>query len=360
MTAASTKVMIMAGGTGGHIFPGLAVAKVLKERAAEVVWLGSNHGLENTLVPKADIAMERIEVRGLRGKGVASWLTVPFKIMASMRQAMSVMKQQKPDVVISFGGFAAGPGGMAAKLLGLPLLVHEQNRIPGWTNKILKRMAKAVLSGFPDAFGAQTVWAGNPVREAIAQVPAPEQRTIQHQPLRVLIVGGSQGARALNQHLPAVFANIQAQGHELRITHQCGKKHEENTRAAYDDAGVTADVRMFIDDMAKAFAEHDLVICRAGASTLAELCAVGIGAILVPFPFAVDDHQTANARYLVDQQAALLESEGDDFVARVTAALNGLLAEPAKLMHMAKAARTLAKTDAAQTIADRCLAEVRS
>lgn len=348
-------VMVMAGGTGGHIFPGLAVAQALRERGAEVRWLGADGGMETRLVPPQGIAIDTIAVKGVRGKGIATLLAAPLRILSAVRAAAGVLRLRKPDAVVSFGGFAAGPGGIAAKLAGIPLLVHEQNRAAGMTNKALAKVAKQVLVGFPQTF-AKEVHVGNPVRAQIAQVPPPEQRDFDHAgPLRLLVLGGSQGARALNNAVPQAIAAL---GLRVEVLHQAGEKMLDEARKAYADAGVEARVEPFIADMAGAYAWADLVVCRAGALTLAELCAVGVGSVLVPFPQAVDDHQTRNAEYLVERGAAVLLKQGDDLAARLQPVLAELSADAGKRLSMARAARALARPDAAQRVADAVLAAI--
>jgi UDP-N-acetylglucosamine--N-acetylmuramyl-(pentapeptide) pyrophosphoryl-undecaprenol N-acetylglucosamine transferase len=354
-------VLIMAGGTGGHIFPGLAVARALQAQQVPVVWLGADGGLETRLVPEAGVAIETITIGGLRGKGMRTLLAAPFKLARAVAQAIGVLRRHRPRSVLSLGGFAAGPGGLAAALLRRPLLVHEQNRIPGMTNRMLARLARRVLAGFPDAFpvqvGAEPV--GNPVRAEIAALPTPVARMeARGEPLRLLVIGGSQGARALNRSLPAALATLPAGSVEVR--HQCGPRMLDEARAAYAAAGVEVVPEPFIADMAAAYGWADLAICRAGALTVAELAAAGLASLLVPFPAAVDDHQTANARYLVDAGAAVLVAEGDGFVQRLQGALVDLVADRARLLDMATRARALAQIDAAERVAAACLEEARA
>jgi UDP-N-acetylglucosamine--N-acetylmuramyl-(pentapeptide) pyrophosphoryl-undecaprenol N-acetylglucosamine transferase len=354
-------VLIMAGGTGGHIFPGIAVARALQAQAVPVIWLGSRVGLENRLVPEAGLNLETIAVTGLRGKGRLALLAAPFRLLRALLQALRVVRRHRPRSVLSLGGFAAGPGGLAAWLLRRPLLVHEQNSVPGMTNRLLARLARRVLCGFPQAFppATATEWVGNPVRAEIAALPRPASRmTGRSGPLRVLVLGGSQGARALNRALPQALQELPAGAIELR--HQCGPQRLDEARAAYAACAAMVSVEAFIDDMAAAYGWADLVICRAGALTVAELCAAGIGALLVPFPAAVDDHQTANARQLVEVGAARLLPEGDDLGHRLGDALHALLGDRAALLAMAEAARRLARPDAAARVAAACLEEARA
>lgn len=348
-------VLILAGGTGGHIFPGLAVAHVLRERGIPVRWLGADGGMETRLVPQHDIAIDTIPVQGLRGKGRAALLGAPFRVARALRAASAVLKRLQPRAVISFGGYAAGPGGLAAKLAGVPLLVHEQNRAPGFTNRVLVRFARRVLTGFPDTFAkVPQKLVGNPVRSAIAALPPPAQRFAQRDgsAMHLLVLGGSQGARALNQSVPRVMRALMGEGIPLRVRHQCGEKLLEETRQAYADAGVTDALEPFIADMAAAYAWADVVVCRAGALTLAELCAAGVGSVLVPFPHAVDDHQTRNAEYLETAGAAVLVKQSDALTDDLLQRLRPLAADPARRQAMAEAARSLALPDAAQHVAD--------
>lgn len=349
-------VLILAGGTGGHIFPGLAVAQALRQREVPVLWLGAIGGMETRLVPAAGIALETIAVQALRGKGVLRLLLAPATLLRALVQAMRVLGRAKPRAVISFGGFAAGPGGLAAWLLRRPLLVHEQNRAPGFTNRVLARFACAILSGFPDVFrGRDSQWLGNPVRAAILAVTPPEQRLSgRGGTMRVLVIGGSQGARVLNAALPEALAQLPANARP-EVRHQCGTAMLDATRAAYAAANIAASVEPFIEDMAGAYAWADLVVCRAGALTLAELCAAGIGSVLVPFARAVDDHQTRNAEFLRDHGAALLLPEGPELPSRLAGAIVRLQADRAERLRMALAARELARGDAAERVADAIL-----
>jgi UDP-N-acetylglucosamine--N-acetylmuramyl-(pentapeptide) pyrophosphoryl-undecaprenol N-acetylglucosamine transferase len=354
-TAAVARVLILAGGTGGHIFPGLAVAQALRARGAQVGWLGAEGGMETRLVPPHGIGIDTIAVSGLRGKGIATLLGAPLRVLRAVQAAARVLRERQPDAVVSFGGYAAGPGGLAARLAGIPLLVHEQNRAAGMTNKVLAKLARQVLVGFPQTFRTETL-VGNPVREAIAQVPGPAQRDFDHGgALRLLVLGGSQGARALNHAVPLAVA---ATGLPMDVLHQAGEKMLDDARQAYADAGVVARVEPFIADMAAAYAWADLVVCRAGALTLAELCAVGVGSVLVPFPQAVDDHQTRNAEYLVERDAARLLPQTQDLAARLQAVLAELAAHPDTRIAMARAARALAMPDAAARVADAVLATI--
>lgn len=353
LAAAERPVLIMAGGTGGHIFPGLAVAAELAARRVPVIWLGAHGGLETRLVPQHGVALETLSIGGLRGKGLATALRTPLRLLAAVRAARALLKRHAPRSVLSMGGYVAAPGGLAARLARIPLVVHEQNRIPGLTNRLLARFAQRVLTGFADAL-PRAEWVGNPVRASIAALPAPAQRYAgRNGPLRVLVLGGSQGAASLNAQVPEM---LRRRGTRIavQVRHQCGEKHVEKTRAAYAAAGVEADVLSFVDDMAAAYADADLAICRAGALTIAELAAAGVPALLVPYPHAVDDHQTANAQAMVAAGAARLVGEGEDFVKRLGSAFDEI-AERGRLLAMADAARTLARPDAARRIAEICL-----
>ncbi len=348
MKAIAPLVVVMAGGTGGHIFPGLAVAQALRDAGARVRWLGADGGMETRLVPQQGIAIDTIAVKGVRGKGLLTLLGAPLRVLQAVRAAAAVLRRERPDAAISFGGYAAGPGGIAARLAGIPLLVHEQNRAAGMTNKVLAKLARKVLVGFPQTFAKETL-VGNPVRAQIAQVPPPEARGFDHGgPLRLLVLGGSQGARALNAAVPAAVAAL---GLPVDVLHQAGEKLLDEARAAYAKAGVQARVEPFIADMAAAYGWADLVVCRAGALTLAELCAVGVGGVLVPFPQAVDDHQTRNAQYLVERGAALLLPQSDDLASRLGEVLKTLATDPGRRVGMARAARALARPDAARDVA---------
>ena len=350
----SAPVLIMAGGTGGHIFPGIAVAQELRARGIPVLWLGSAGGLETRLVPQAGIELETLAIGGVRGKGFLTLLMAPLRIARAMLGAWRILRHARPRSALALGGFAAGPGGIAAWLARVPLIVHEQNSIPGVTNRALAHFSKKPLCGFSGAF-ARGEWVGNPVRGEIAQLPTPQQRwALRSGPARLLVLGGSQGAQALNARVPEALAKL-ASAQRPQVRHQCGARFVDVARAAYAQAGVDATVEPFIDDMASAYATADLVVCRAGASTIAELAAAGVGAVLVPFPFAVDDHQTANARALVDVGAALLLPESEANAERLAALLAELLGDRARLLAMAQAARTLAKPDATRRIADICL-----
>ena len=345
--------MIMAGGTGGHVFPGLAVAEALRSRGHEVVWMGAPDSFESRTVPRHGIAVEYVRVQGLRGKGLGKLLGAPLRLLRSLGDALAVLRRQRPNVVLGMGGFAAGPGGLAAWLLRRPLVIHEQNAIAGLTNRLLARLARRVLQSFPGTFaGAPTV--GNPVRAGFAELPDPASRLAAHPgPGRVLVIGGSLGARALNAMVPAALAQMPASARPL-VRHQGGRTLEI-AQAAYRDHAVEAEVTAFIEDMPAAYAWADLVICRAGASTVAELAAAGCAALLVPFPHAVDDHQTRNGQYLVDAGAALMVPEHRLTPELLAEMLGGLLSRRPQLVEMAQAARRAAWPGAVDAIADACL-----
>ncbi|MFT4198670.1 MAG: undecaprenyldiphospho-muramoylpentapeptide beta-N-acetylglucosaminyltransferase [Pseudoxanthomonas sp.] len=353
--AKAASVMILAGGTGGHIFPALAVAEALRARGATVTWLGADGGMETRLVPPHGIAMDTVAVAGLRGKGALALLGAPLRVAGAVRAAGAVLARRAPAVVVSFGGYVAGPGGLAARLQRRPLVVHEQNRAPGLTNRVLARLARRVLSGFPGSFahGEETV--GNPVRAEIAAIAPPEQRLAGREgPLRLLVLGGSQGARVLNNAVPQALAALKL---PAIVRHQCGEKLRAEADAAYARAGVEASVESFIADMAGAYAWADLVVCRAGASTLAELSAAGVASVLVPFAAAVDDHQTRNAEYLVEHGAAVLLKQDESLGVHLQRVLAVLSADAPRRLAMARAARALARPDAAERIAEIILEE---
>ena len=347
----SRTVMIMAGGTGGHVMPGLAVAQLMRERAWNVVWLGNPNGMEATLVPKHGIPMRWVQFGGLRGKGLLTKLMLPMNLLRACWQSMKAIRAIRPNVVLGLGGYISFPGGVMASLSGRPLVLHEQNSVAGLANKVLARIADRVLTAFPNVLQSAE-WCGNPVRTEILAVTSPEGRySSSTGPIRILVVGGSLGAQALNQAVPKALAMLPPDSRP-EVTHQSGKAHSLALADAYREAGVSAVLVDFIDDMANAYSKADLVICRAGAMTVSELAAIGVASVLVPFPFAVDDHQTTNARFLSDQQAAMLLPQKDLTPDRLASLLRELNRE--KLLAMAKRAHLLAKPDAARRVADVC------
>ncbi|HET7331661.1 undecaprenyldiphospho-muramoylpentapeptide beta-N-acetylglucosaminyltransferase [Dyella sp.] len=351
---AQAPVLIMAGGTGGHIFPGLAVAETLRAQGVPVVWLGAQGGMETKVVPAHGIELHTIAVGGLRGKGMKTRLLAPWMLLRALLSSLAVLHRLKPRSVLSMGGYVAGPGGVAARLLRRPLLVHEQNRVAGFTNRKLAQHARRVMAGFADAL-PNAQWVGNPVRAAIASLPSPAQRMAERSDRpRLLVLGGSLGARALNTSLPQALAHMPVE-QRPDVLHQCGNRGIDEARRAYADAGVEARIVPFIEDMAGTYAWADLAVCRAGALTLAELTACGLGAVLVPFPHAVDDHQTRNAEALVAAGAAELIQERDLKTNDLSQRLTALLSDRTRLIAMAEAARTLAKPDAAVDIARACV-----
>lgn len=352
--SADRPVLIMAGGTGGHIFPGLAVADVLRAQGIPVAWLGAAGGMETRVVPAHGIELHTVAVGGLRGKGFKTRLLAPLMLARALFASLRVLRRVRPRSVLSMGGYVAGPGGVAARITATPLLVHEQNRVAGYTNRKLAGFAKRVLAGFADAL-PNGEWVGNPVRASIAALPPPAERfATRSGRSQLLVLGGSLGARALNLALPQALALIPIDQRPV-VRHQCGSRGLDEARAAYAQAGVEADVVPFIEDMAAAYGWADLAVCRAGALTIAELTAAGLGAVLVPFPYAVDDHQTGNAQALVEAGAAELIQERDLDVEKLAQRLAALLADRRQLTAMAEAARTQAKPDAAATIARACL-----
>jgi UDP-N-acetylglucosamine--N-acetylmuramyl-(pentapeptide) pyrophosphoryl-undecaprenol N-acetylglucosamine transferase len=353
--------LIMAGGTGGHVFPALAVAEYLRARDWRVVWLGTRSGLEARVVPAHGIPIEWVSVAGLRGKSWLAWLAAPFRLVFAWWQALGILRRHRPAVVLGVGGFVTGPGGVAARTLRRPLVIHEQNAIAGLTNRWLARIATDVLEAFPGSFGARAHARaiGNPVRSAIALIEAPESRMrARSGRARLLVVGGSLGARRLNTVVPRALTEL-APAARPEVWHQSGERGLADAESAYRESGVEARVLPFIDDMAAAYSWCDLIICRAGALTISELAAAGLGAILVPFPFAVDDHQTANARFLVAAGAAVLIAEADLTPQRLAGEIASLAADRPRLLAMAQRARSLARPSATADLAEACIAAAR-
>ncbi|MGQ7275386.1 undecaprenyldiphospho-muramoylpentapeptide beta-N-acetylglucosaminyltransferase [Marinobacter sp. V034] len=351
------RFLIMAGGTGGHVFPALATARLLQQKGHNVEWLGSVGGMEQRLIGDTNIPMSLIAVSGLRGKGRLALLMAPFRLVRALVQALGIMRRVKPDCVIGMGGFVTGPGGVAAWLTRTPLLVHEQNAIAGMTNRILARFAKTVMEAFPGSFGKQMVTrcTGNPVRQDLASLPEPAERLGgRSESLRLLVLGGSLGAQAINTTLPQALALMPEESRPT-VRHQCGTRNLEDARRSYQDAGVEVSLEPFIEDMAEAYGWADAVLCRAGALTIAELCAVGLGAILVPFPHAVDDHQTQNGQQMVRAGAAILIPQNQlnaDVLAETLATLTG---DRNRVIALAQAARSLARADATERVVNYCL-----
>ena len=360
MTArtSSGPVMIMAGGTGGHVFPALAVAKVLRERGIEVIWLGVPGSMESRLVPANGFPIEWVRVAGIRGKGLAPWLLAPFRIGGAVLQCVRIMRRVKPAVVLGAGGYVSGPGGIAAWLLSVPLLIHEQNAVAGMTNRWLSRVATQVLEAFPGSFPRRVdaCAVGNPVRADIAELPDPAVRFAgRGARARLLVFGGSQGAQRLNALVPQALSRLDpAKRPEVR--HQAGARGIDAARAAYRELGIEAEVLPFIEDMAAAYAWADVALCRAGAMTIAELEAAGLGALMVPFPGAVDDHQTKNAEALARAGAGRILQERDMTAESLSAGIAELTLDRPRMLKMAEAARALRNIDAAARLADLCLA----
>jgi UDP-N-acetylglucosamine--N-acetylmuramyl-(pentapeptide) pyrophosphoryl-undecaprenol N-acetylglucosamine transferase len=347
------RVMVMAGGTGGHVFPALAVAEELRERGCRIDWLGTERGIEARIVPAANIPLHILPISGVRGKGLATLVRAPWRIFRAVVAARQMFRQIKPQVVLGMGGYVAGPGGIAARMMGIPLVIHEQNARAGTTNKWLSKFATRVLTAFPQVLPAASC-IGNPVRTNIAALPAPSVRGVgTRQPMRVLVLGGSLGAQALNEAMPDAVAEL-IQDNKIEVRHQTGEKHHAATGALYRQRGVAVEVTAFIGDMAEALAWADLVVCRSGALTVAELSAAGVASILVPFPFAIDDHQTANAEWLVNLGAAELHQQNTLSPDFLKERFMSFIAQPNRLLEMAEAARGAAQSDATQKCADIC------
>jgi UDP-N-acetylglucosamine--N-acetylmuramyl-(pentapeptide) pyrophosphoryl-undecaprenol N-acetylglucosamine transferase len=355
--------MIMAGGTGGHIFPALAVAGYLRAQGWRVVWLGTREGMENRLVPPHGYTMTWISFTGVRGRGALAFLFLPLKLLIAFWQSARAIFAHRPDVVLGMGGYTSFPGGMMASLFNRPLVIHEQNSIAGLANRVLALVADRVLVAFPDPFSkdpssfiphpSSFTVVGNPVREQIAALGAPEERyAIRSGSLRLLVIGGSLGAQVLNETVPRALALL-PEARRPCVTHQSGAAHIEALSAAYAGAGLSAELLPFIDDMASRYAIADVVLCRAGATTIAELAAAGVASVLVPFPHAVDDHQTSNARYLSERNAAVLIPQGEFTAAKLAALLADFTRE--KLVAMARAARAAARPGATRALAEVCM-----
>ena len=355
----SMRVMIMAGGTGGHVFPALAVAKILKQQQVCIAWLGTRKGIESDLIPQQDIELHYLNVEGLRGRGLLALCRAPFKLLSSIIQACSALAKFKPSVVLGMGGFVSGPGAVAAKLKGIPLVIHEQNSVAGTTNKLSANIATRVMQGFPNTF-EQGEYCGNPVRYEIEAIKPPVERFANRQgAMRLLVLGGSRGALSINQLIPQALAKIDPQ-QRPEILHQVGVQHLQNTQAIYqaqglDIASENIQVVPFIDHMQEAYEWADFVICRSGALTVAELTSVGLGALLIPFPFAIDDHQTTNGEWLVNAQAALMMQQRDLTAEKLADHIVSLGNNPEQRLAMANNARSLAKNGAAKRVSEVCM-----
>ncbi|MDI9246263.1 undecaprenyldiphospho-muramoylpentapeptide beta-N-acetylglucosaminyltransferase [Marinobacter sp. CHS3-4] len=355
--ADSRRFLMMAGGTGGHVFPALATARLLQSRGHEVFWLGSAGGMEERLISDTDIPLSLIQVSGLRGKGALALVLAPFRLMRALGQAFTELRRIQPQCVVGMGGFVTGPGGVAAWLTKTPLVIHEQNAIAGMTNRILVRFAETVLEAFPGSFGPNVITrcTGNPIRQDLAELPDPEKRLAGRSgALRLLVVGGSLGAQVFNQTLPKALALIPEEQRPI-VRHQCGEKNIEDAQLAYREAGIEASVQPFIKDMAEAYEWADLVLCRAGALTVSELCVAGVGAVLVPFPHAVDDHQTENAQQMVKAGAAILVPQPKFTAEALAQTLSDLAQNRKRILGMATAAKSLARPDATERVVNYCL-----
>jgi UDP-N-acetylglucosamine--N-acetylmuramyl-(pentapeptide) pyrophosphoryl-undecaprenol N-acetylglucosamine transferase len=354
---AKQPILITAGGTGGHVYPGLAVARDLQAQGIPVIWMGTPQGLESKIIPPTGIEIALLNVSGLRGKGLKPLLLAPVKLTKACWQAFQIMRKHKPAAVLGMGGFVAGPGGFIAAVMGIPVIIHEQNSVAGLTNKLLARFSKRVLAGFPFAFKTSTKVevVGNPVRRDIGVLPDPNVRIEErrHEPLKVLVIGGSLGAQALNQTVPKAVA-LMPMDQRPDIQHQAGAKNSAETEKNYQEAQVQGKVLPFIEDMAKAYEWADVVICRAGALTVAELASAGVAAILVPYPHAVDDHQTGNAKYLSDAGAALLMPQSTLTAEQLAEKLTYFSQHRDALIEMATRARALAKPHATAQVAAIC------
>lgn len=347
------KIMIMAGGTGGHIYPALAVAALWQQQGGAVIWLGNPNGMEARLVPDAGFEMEPVSISGLRGKGVNTLLAAPVRLLRALWQSLRAIRRQRPDVVLGMGGFVSGPGGLAAWLLRTPLVVHEQNAIPGFTNRLLARLSNRLLQAFPETFPLATT-VGNPVRSQLYRLPP----ATAHQPLRLLVLGGSLGAQRINQLVPELLQQLEG----VAVYHQTGAKNLDQTLGYYRERqivpdGKTVRVVPYIEAMEPAYSWADLVLCRAGAMTISELALVGRGSILIPFPFAVDDHQSANGRFLQQAGAALLLQQRELDLQKLLQWVRTLMQQPQRITEMGAAARALAQPDATGQVVEICQRE---
>jgi UDP-N-acetylglucosamine--N-acetylmuramyl-(pentapeptide) pyrophosphoryl-undecaprenol N-acetylglucosamine transferase len=348
------RIVIMAGGTGGHVFPALAVAQELRAKGWQVSWLGTKKGLESRVVPAQDIEIDWLSVAGVRGKGLLSKLTAGFLLVKACFQAWRILKKRRPDIVLGMGGFVAGPGGLMAKLLGIPLVIHEQNRVPGTTNRLLARMADQVLEAFPDSFSKKfnAKFTGNPLRKQFVDCAGNREP---HQGINILVVGGSQGAKILNEIVPDALAALDADLADkkpVRIKHQTGTAMQSQVESRYKELGVKAEVNAFIDDMVAAYQWADLVICRSGAMTVSEVAAAGVPAIFIPLPNAIDDHQTANARYLADAGAGLILRQQELNAATLVEQITTVIKQ---LDVMSTTVKKYARLDATDVVAGICI-----
>jgi UDP-N-acetylglucosamine--N-acetylmuramyl-(pentapeptide) pyrophosphoryl-undecaprenol N-acetylglucosamine transferase len=353
------RIMIMAGGTGGHVFPALAVAQHLVEQGWQVSWLGTERGLESRVIPENGIALDKIAVAGIRGKGLWSKITAVFGLVQACWQAASILRQRKPDIVLGMGGFVAGPGGLVAKLLGIPLVIHEQNRVVGTTNRLLARFANRVLEAFPDSFKKSTnaICTGNPLRKTfLMQLTEREYNAPAN---KILIIGGSQGAQILNEVVPDAIAHWckQTNTNNVQVCHQTGAAMQTQVAQRYRALNIAAEVSSFINDMMAAYQWADILICRAGAMTVSEVAAIGIPAIFVPLPTAIDDHQTANAKFLTDANAGLLLMQ-QDLNANTLAEHIALILN--NIATIGFAAKQRARLDATAVVVSYCMAEAKS
>ena len=351
MTQTKRTALVMAGGTGGHIFPGLAVAQALRERGWQVHWLGAPDSMESQLVPPRGFAFEAVSFSGVRGKGLGTLARLPWRLLRACWQSVQVLRRVRPDVVVGLGGYITFPAGLMAALMRRPLVLHEQNSVAGMANKVLARVASRVFTAFPGALESSE-WVGNPLRAEFTAQADPEQRFAPRQgPLRLLVVGGSLGAQALNTVVPQALALMSPDQRPV-VCHQSGARQIEALRANYAAAGVQAELTPFIDDTATAFAQADIIVCRAGASTVTEIAAVGVAALYVPFPAAVDDHQTTNARFLVDAGAGWLIPQNELTPQRLASVLSNLTR--AELLERARQAKKMQKTEATAEVVRAC------
>jgi len=351
-------IMIMAGGTGGHVYPAIAVADLLKSKGFTIIWVGNKNSFESEIVSNAGYKLEYITISGIRGTNFISLLSTPFKIASSIYQSIKIFRKHKPVSVLGMGGYVSGPGAIACKILNIPLIIHEQNSIPGFTNRILSRFATVVLVAFPNVFSSKlkTVYTGNPVRESISKLPEPNIRFAEHTGnLRLLVLGGSLGAKYLNDNLP-ISISLLPEDHKIDIWHQTGKGKQVETMNAYIQKNIEAKVEEYITDMDLAYLWADIVICRAGAMTISELSIAGIASILVPYPYAVDDHQTHNAEFLVNAKAAIMAKQSELSVKFLTELLSDIITKGRNyLLTMANNAYSLAKPDATSRVAQICM-----